>query len=210
MTVSVFWPHNNVFIFYIEVHVMKTVMTAVALVATLMTASVAHAMDANALKGEAVTVVKSFGGPLKMALQEGMKNGGPVNAIGVCNEKAPEIAAAAAAKTGWSVARTSLKLRNPNNEPDSWELKVLNQFEARKAAGENPDAIAYGEVVDVDGKKQFRFMKAIGTADLCLNCHGSDIKPEVAAKLDGLYPSDQARGFSKGDIRGAFTLTKDL
>ena len=52
---------------------MKTVMTAVALVATLTTASVVHAMDANALKGDAVTVVKSFGGPLKMALQEAMK-----------------------------------------------------------------------------------------------------------------------------------------
>ena len=189
---------------------MKTVMTAVALVATLTTASVVQAMDANALKGDAVTVVKSFGGPLKMALQEGMKNGGPVNAISVCNEKAPEIAAAAAAKSGWSVGRTSLKLRNPHNEPDAWELKVLNQFEARKTAGEKPDAIAYGEVVDMDGKKQFRFMKAIGTADVCLSCHGSDIKPDVAAKLDGLYPGDQARGFSKGDIRGAFTLKKEL
>jgi len=189
---------------------MKTVMTAVALVATFMTAGFANAADANALKGEAVGVVKSFGGPLKMALQAGMKNGGPVNAIGVCNEQAPEIASAAAAKSGWSVGRTSLKLRNPNNEPDAWELKVLNQFEARKTAGEKPDAIAFGEVVDMGGKKQFRFMKAIGTADLCLHCHGSDIKPDVAAKLDGLYPSDQARGFSKGDIRGAFTLTKDL
>ena len=103
-----------------------------------------------------------------------------------------------------------MKLRNPNNEPDAWELKVLNQFEARKAAGESPDAIAFGEVVEMDGKKQFRFMKAIGTADLCLSCHGSDIKPDVAAKLDGFYPNDQARGFSKGDIRGAFTLKKEL
>ncbi|HEY9079275.1 DUF3365 domain-containing protein [Magnetovibrio sp.] len=185
-------------------------MTAVALAATLTSASVVHAMDAAALKGEAVSVVKSFGGPLKMALQEGMKNGGPVNAIAACNEKAPEIAAAASAKSGWSVGRTSLKLRNPHNEPDAWEQKVLQQFEDRKAAGESPDAIAFGEVVEMDGKKQFRFMKAIGTADLCLNCHGSDIKAEVAAKLDGLYPGDQARGFSKGDIRGAFTLKKDL
>jgi len=189
---------------------MKTVMTAVALIATLTTVNVANAADANALKGEAVTVVKSFGGPLKKALLAGMKDGGPVNAIGVCNEQAPEIAAAAAAKSGWNVARTSLKLRNPGNEADAWELKVLKQFEDRKAAGEKPDAIAYGEVVEMDGKKQFRFMKAIGTADLCLNCHGKEIKPEVAAKLDGLYPNDQARGFSKGDIRGAFTLAKDL
>jgi len=189
---------------------MKTVMTAVALIATLTSVNFANAADVNALKGEAMSVMKSFGGPLKMALQAGMKDGGPVNAIGVCNEKAPSIAAAAAAKSGWDVGRTSLKLRNPGNEADAWELKVLNQFEARKDAGEKPDALAFGEEVEVDGKKQYRFMKAIGTADVCLHCHGADIKPEVSAKLDGLYPGDQARGFSKGDIRGAFTLKKTL
>jgi len=189
---------------------MKIVMTAVAIVATLSTVHVANATDLDALKSEAVSVVKAFGGPLKAALQDGMKNGGPINAISVCHEKAPAIAASASAGTGWDVARTSLRLRNPNNEPDAWELKVLNQFEARKAAGEKPGAIAYGEVVDMDGTKQFRFMKAIGTAEVCLNCHGANLNPDVAAKLDGLYPGDLARGYAIGDIRGAFTLRKKL
>ncbi|MBL4614954.1 MAG: DUF3365 domain-containing protein [Magnetovibrio sp.] len=170
----------------------------------------AAAIDANALKGEAVSVVKAFGGPLKKALVGGMKNGGPINAIAICNEKAPAIAAAAAASTGWDVGRTSLKLRNPNNEPDAWELNVLKSFESRKAAGEKPDTIAFGEVVESNGKKQYRFMKAIGTAPVCLNCHGAELKPAVAAKLDGLYPDDKARGYAKGDIRGAFTLKKNL
>ena len=184
--------------------------SAVALTVALGVSGTATAADMDALKGEAVGVVKSFGGPLKQALGGAMKDGGPVNAIGVCNEKAPAIAASAAKASGWEVGRTSLKLRNPNNEPDAWEMKVLKQFEERKAAGENPDAIAFGEVVEMDGKKQFRFMKAIGTADVCLNCHGATVKPEVAAKLDGLYPDDKARGYSKGDIRGAFTLKKNL
>jgi len=172
--------------------------------------SFAYAADMQALKGEAVGVVKAFGGPLKQALVGGMKEGGPVHAIEICNEKAPGIAAAAGASTGWDVGRTSLKLRNPGNEPDAWELKVLKQFEDRKAAGEKPDAIAYGEVVETNGQKQFRFMKAIGTGDVCLNCHGTNLQPEVASKLLGLYPNDQARGFAKGDIRGAFTLKKNL
>ncbi|MEG3617293.1 DUF3365 domain-containing protein [Magnetovibrio sp. PR-2] len=183
-----------------------------ALALGLLAANAVQAADANmdALKAEAKTVVMSFGGPLKKALGGAMKEGGPVNAIGVCNEKAPGIAMAAAKKSGWDVGRTSLKLRNPGNQPDAWELGVLKMFEDRKAKGEAANAIAYGEVVDMDGKKQFRFMKAIGTADVCLNCHGKTLKPEVAAKLDGLYPDDKARGFSAGDIRGAFTLRKDL
>ncbi|HEY9164346.1 MAG TPA: DUF3365 domain-containing protein, partial [Magnetovibrio sp.] len=143
-------------------------------------------------------------------LEAAMKEGGPVNAIGACNEKAPGIAHDASAATGWTVGRTSLKLRNAGNEADAWEMATLAEFEARKAAGESVDAITKAEVVEVDGQKTFRFMKAIGTAPVCLNCHGADLKPEVAAKLDELYPHDAARGFSAGDIRGAFTLEKAL
>lgn len=189
---------------------MKRIFTAAVIAATMSAFGVAHAADAQALKAEAVTVVKSFGGPLKKTLVGAMENGGPVNAIGACNEKAPGIAQQASAASGWAVGRTSLKLRNGNNKPDAWELATLKEFEARKAGGEKPDTIAKAEVVDENGQKTFRFMKAIGTGPVCLNCHGSDLKPEVAAKLDGLYPDDQARGFSKGDIRGAFTLKKAL
>lgn len=189
---------------------MKSMICAMTVVAVMSSVSAVNAADVNALQGEAATVVKAFGGPLKKALVGGMKSAGPVSTIGICNEKAPGIAMAAAVSTGWEVGRTSLKLRNPNNEPDSWELNVLKIFEKRKAAGENPASISFGEVVELDGKKQYRFMKAIGTADVCLNCHGASIVPEVTTKLDGLYPDDQARGYAKGDIRGAFTLKKNL
>lgn len=193
---------------------MKRILTVMAVAATMTSISApfsAQAADVAALKEEAVKVVMSFGGPLKQTLGAAMKEGGPVHAIGACNEKAPAIAEQAeAASSGWTVGRTSLKLRNPNNEADAWELATLQEFEARKAAGESPDAIVKAEVVEENGQKTFRFMKAIGTADVCLNCHGDALKPEVVSKLDGLYPSDQARGFSKGDIRGAFTLKKAL
>ena len=53
-------------------------------------------------------------------------------------------------------------------------------------------------------------MKAIPTGELCLLCHGETIDPDIAAAIDKAYPEDQARGFSLGDIRGAFTLSKPL
>jgi len=169
----------------------------------------AQAGDAEALQGEAMKVMKGFGGALKEELQSAMKKGGPVHALGACNEKAPQITKAKSA-AGWKVGRTSLKLRNPDNKPDAWEAKVLASFEDRKKKGENPAKIAFGEVVEENGKQSYRFMKAIPTAELCLNCHGNRIEPEVAAKLDALYAKDNARGFKPGDIRGAFTLRKDL
>ena len=49
-------------------------------------------------------------------------------------------------------------------------------------------------------------MKAIGTQPVCTVCHGNGIAPEVAARLDALYPDDLARGFEAGDIRGAFSI----
>ena len=53
-------------------------------------------------------------------------------------------------------------------------------------------------------------MKAIPTGKLCTKCHGTELKPEVKAKLAEFYPDDKATGFNKGDLRGAFVVTKDL
>ena len=138
-----------------------------------------------------------------------MKSGGPVEAIVVCNEKAPAIAARHGDAKDWDVGRTSLKYRNPDNAPDAWETSILQSFEQRKADGEDVKTLDYGEFVELDGKKAFRYMKAIPTGEVCLNCHGGDtVKPEVAARLADLYPDDKARGYSIGDIRGAFTIVQ--
>jgi len=132
----------------------------------------------------------------------------------VCNKVAPTIARNQSEKHGWKVGRTSLKLRNPDNAPDEWETMVLKQFEERAAAGENPAEMARFEVVEQNGARAFRFMKAIGMPPLdkapCLKCHGENIEPALAAKLDELYPDDQARGYRPGMIRGAFTITQPM
>ncbi len=154
--------------------------------------------------------LKRFATMLKKELQQAMKSGGPLKAIEVCNGRAPEIAARISEDTGWEVGRTSLKWRNPDNEPDAWERKVLESFEKRRAGGESPQAIDYAEVVARDGRRFLRYMKAIPTGKVCLACHGSNIDPAVRARLDEFYPDDRARGFSIGDIRGAFTVSRPI
>ena len=156
-------------------------------------------------------IVKNFATGLQGELQTAMQSGGPTKAITVCKDRAPAIAKAEEQKSGWQkVGRTSLKLRNPANKPDAWELAVLKRFEERKAAGEDPAKIEYSEVVAAGGTKTFRYMKAIPTQELCVACHGEKIDKPTAAKLAKLYPQDKARGFKPGDIRGAFTLSKNL
>lgn len=174
-------------------------------------AALADAGDLDQRAAESRAVVKEFMGALKGQLKAALKEGGPVKAIEVCNVSAPAIAMAQSKKHGWKIGRTSLKLRNPANAPDAWERSVLEEFEARKAAGEDPKLMEHYELVSQDGRQVFRYMKAIPTAEKpCLACHGAKIRPEVAKILDRLYPQDQARGFRAGDIRGAFTITQPM
>ena len=101
-----------------------------------------------------------------------------------------------------------MKRRNTDNSADAWERAVLETFEARKAAGEDPAKLEYVAEVDQGGEATFRYMKAIPTQAVCLACHGGDaVSPEVEAALKRYYPDDQARGFKEGDLRGAFTLS---
>lgn len=160
---------------------------------------------------EAKALTQEFATTLKRELEAAIQSGGPIKAIGVCDERAPAIAADLSARTGWAVGRVSLKPRNAKiGQPDAWETQVLTQFDERKSTGEPVEAMAFTEVVETEGVKNFRFMKAIPTNDLCLACHGSDITPEVIATLDTRYPGDKARGYANGDVRGAFTLTKRI
>ena len=192
---------------------MRTGMTALLVAASslaFMTAvSSEPADDSNAT--EARKIVKTFATSLQGELQAAIKEGGPVKAIAVCKERAPAIAQGLSDQTGWEVGRTSLKLRNPTlNAPDDWERQVMLRFDERRAAGEDVQTMAYAEVVEKDGSKQFRFMKAVPTGEVCLACHGSSIAPAIATTLDEAYPDDQARGYKLGDVRGAFTLSKPL
>ena len=182
--------------------------TGIALIPQL---SAAAPADVPPEVGASREAVQKFSATLKEALQQAVQNGGPVNGIAVCHDKAGQIAADLGQQLGMLVGRTSLKVRNSANAADNWELAVLKQFEARKAQGEPADKLEFFAVIDDDqGQKTFRYMKAIPTAALCLNCHGENLKPEVAAKLKELYPNDQARGFKEGDLRGAFTLAKPV
>ncbi len=156
---------------------------------------------------------KGFGEGLKAELQAGMKEGGPVQAIGICNTKAALIAAEHSKKSGFQIGRTSLKPRNSSNAPDEWEKTRLMQFETRKAAGEDPMKLEYAKIVEnQDGKREIRYMKAIPTAEICLACHAAteDLDKAVVERLDKLYPEDQARGYKAGDLRGAFTIRETL
>jgi len=184
---------------------------AILAAAFLMTVGSAQASGIEDRAQASREAVKMFFGQLKGELESALGSAGPVGAIEVCNIKAPAIAGEISERKGWKIGRTSLKLRNPGNAPDAWELAVLEKFERRRAAGEDPAKIEFYEIVEENGGKAFRYMKAIPTAEKpCLMCHGKNIPTEVSAKLDDLYPDDKARGYGAGELRGAFTIVQPM
>ncbi|MGB5177421.1 MAG: DUF3365 domain-containing protein [Gammaproteobacteria bacterium] len=169
-----------------------------------------YAADVDAEVNASRETAQEFMQTLKKELQAAMQEGGPVNAVSVCNLTAPAIASTYSARNGWEVGRTSLKRRNPANAPDAWERSVLEDFEARKLAGEDPAKMEFYEVVSDAGVSELRYMKAIPTAGLCLACHGEQVDSITKTRLETLYPDDQALGYRVGDIRGAFTISQPL
>tara|TARA_R110002012_G_scaffold49246_2_gene127468 strand:- start:683 stop:1366 length:684 start_codon:yes stop_codon:yes gene_type:complete len=157
---------------------------------------------------EARLLIKEFSETLKSTLSAAIEQGGLINALDACHIEAPAISSRLAAQSDWKVERTSLKPRNALNSPDNWELANLQRFEQRKEAGEAVANIDTFSTIQDKGQTVFRYMKAIPTGGLCLNCHGNSIAPSVKEKIDALYPYDEALGFTVGDIRGAFTLQK--
>jgi hypothetical protein len=170
----------------------------------------AQAVDIEQQAQKSREASKMLGKELKSTLQASMKANGPIDSVSVCRVQAPQIAGKVSHLTGMSVARTSLRTRNQANKPDAWEKSVLEQFEQRKSKGEEVGALEYYELTEHEGKKVFRYMKAIPTAEVCLSCHGSNIAEPLAAKINSLYPDDMATGFTVGDIRGAFTVIQPV
>lgn len=171
----------------------------------------AGAQDRAELAAEGKALMQAFGGKLKSELLAAIEEGGPPNAIEVCNIRAPEIAEEVSAGSGWEVARSSHLLRNPDNAPDTYTAEAIEAFLEAEAAGTPADDLVRAEIVEEDGDRAFRMVRAIPTAKLCLACHGGpEVSPETEAKLAELYPEDEARGFDVGDMRGVFTLKKPL
>jgi len=164
----------------------------------------------SALTLEAQQLAKTHMQKLKKTLQGSIIASGPAASIKVCSVNAPAIARSLGTQHDWHIARTSTQIRNPNNQPDAWELRVLKKFATKIRKGAPVKGLEETAVINVNGKSAFRYMKAIPVGNVCLTCHGRKISGSVTTAINDHYPTDQATGYRKGELRGAFTLYKYL
>jgi len=158
------------------------------------------------LEQEARAIVKRFGGTLKPSLLNAVQTGGAASAIAVCEEQAPAIAKQLSQETGWRVRRVSLKARNASAEPDSFERGILQDFDARQTSGEPAQTLTHSGLTD----DSYHFLQAQPVEPLCLVCHGPSLAPDVEAALARHYPDDRATGYTLGQVRGAFSLSRPV
>lgn len=188
-------------------------MKSLVQIAMLLVALPALAQDIGNLTADTKKTVLPVVPKVVSAMQEAVAEKGVAGAIPVCKELAPELIKEKRKETGWDIRRVSLKARNAERgTPDLWEVRQLADFNIRAANGEKPETMEKSEIVMLEGKQVFRYMKALPVADVCLKCHGpaEGLDAGLKAKLAESYPHDQATGYTKGQIRGALTVKRPL
>ena len=156
-------------------------------------------------------LTRTYSERLRLGLTEALKQGGPKGAIGACHTLAPELNVRTTEESTFEIARTALRVRNPDNTPDAWELTGLELFQKRLAAGEDHRTMELFEVQQTrEGQSIFRYMRPIVMHEPCLACHGPQVAADVKSEIAQYYPDDKAVGFNLNELRGAFTLVQQL
>lgn len=142
---------------------------------------------------------------LRQELLSAMQEGGPLNAIEVCQVRALPLTSEIAENSEYTVElkRLSRKNRNPKNAPDSVDETILAQFENFVAQNEQLPNEVIHKRKGVKGD-EFYYYKPIMTAPLCLNCHGDlgSMDAALVEKIKKAYPKDKAIGYKDGELRG--------
>jgi hypothetical protein len=193
---------------------MKTALLALLASPLLLAMNLAHAQDSDALLAETRKTALPVLPKVVKAMQTAVQAQGPVAAIAVCKEKAPQLLQEMRAQTGWDIRRVSLKTRNEaTGTPDVWEARQLAEFNIRVANGAKAEQLEVGEIVtDTNGKRSYRYMKALPVAEVCQTCHGAadTLSGDLKAALARDYPHDLAVGYATGQVRGALTVKRPL
>ena len=137
-------------------------------------------------------------------LKAAANNGGIANAIQFCNMNALPLTDSLSKNFNAKIKRSSLRLRNPGNQPDSLEAYMLDlylQIQKMKKPLVGKTLLANNGDV--------RYFAPIILKEQCLKCHGvigHDIKDETYAIIKEHYPIDQAVDFHEGELRGIWSI----
>lgn len=140
---------------------------------------------------------------LRNSLVNSIKTQGIEGAISFCNQSAYPITSIYADSV--VIRRTSMRVRNSNNKPDSLELLILEEMNELMRSSNMPTT----KVVRQKSTGEIHFFKPIILQAMCLNCHGTpgvQIQKSTLGKIRELYQDDRAVSYKEGDLRGVWHI----
>src|SRR3954454_8854218 len=130
--------------------------------ATVLFGAAARAQEPGQMLSQSRETAVSLLQQLTTRLRATLAENGPEGSVPVCKTVAPELAGKLSRETGWRVARVSLRTRNPLlGTPDAWEQRILEDFDRRAAAGDKPEGLEFGEIVNEAAGLFFGSLKAV-------------------------------------------------
>ena len=139
-------------------------------------------------------------------LMKRINSEGPVAAVEFCNLAAYPILDSLDIDLDVKIKRASIKTRNPGNKADAVEERIIRSYQQLLAKEKS-----LTPVVEALGKEELLYAAPIQTKNkMCLNCHGAvsnEISEATLAKIQDLYPGDNAKGHKVGDLRGIWSIT---
>ncbi len=185
-----------------------SIVSTLILGGTLLYADAPKTEDANlaSVINSGKMATKTLLETLQKNMQEHMKKGGVMEALNFCSTEAYALTDKVNSELpkGITTKRVSIKYRNPVNEPQDDELKVLNSFaEIETAKKALPEYVV--EKVD---EHTYKFYKPLTINNqVCLKCHGDISGDKVLEKaINERYPTDKAVNYKMDDLRGAVVV----
>ncbi|MCB0495974.1 MAG: DUF3365 domain-containing protein [Cyclobacteriaceae bacterium] len=156
-------------------------------------------------KGKAISQATFMA--LSTQLKQAMQSGGVEQAAQFCNIVALPLTDSLSRQQNAVIKRTSLKLRNPLNAPDSMEIVMLEMYDMMSKM-RNP--VLVPKILEKNADEIQFFAPIQIKNETCLKCHGvlgQTMSEEDYAFIKQHYPNDQATGYKMDDVRGMWSIT---
>lgn len=139
-------------------------------------------------------------------LMQAIQSEGSAYAVDFCNTRAYPLTDSMAQLLNVHLKRVSDQPRNLDNSAQGTQLEYIRSAKEKLGRGEKVTP----QLQEFEGKMIAYY--PIITNTMCLQCHGdpdSQINQETLAKLNTLYPDDQARGYAENQLRGIWVVEMD-
>lgn len=138
-------------------------------------------------------------------LKNSIETEGVQGAIKYCNIRAFPLTDSISRVHHTNVKRTSLRLRNPKNSPDSVERLLLEAYAYNVENG-----VELKDNIQNINENELLYTRPIQIRDpMCLKCHGivgKEIDSDTRNLLLSHYPDDNAIGYQITDLRGMWSI----